>query len=256
MERNFSRSLQLVLKSEGGFSNNKTDPGHETNLGITLANFRAYIKPDGTVDDLKRLTVEQAAVCYRKQYWDKVAGDALPDGVDYAVFDYSVNSGVGRAARYLQSVVGAPMDGVIGPATLAAVAKMPAGVVIDRLCDARLAFLQSLGTWGTFGKGWSARVASVRKEALLMTAQGMPQSQQNGAPPATGPGTSVLNNTPASSGQLSVPQVSVPSSKPTPSKPVAKHVGIGVGAFAIGAALAQWWSDISAWAHHLIHSIF
>lgn len=37
---------------------------------------------------------------------------------------------------------------------------------------------------------------------------------------------------------------------PAPSKPVAKHVGLGVGAFAIGAALAQWWHQIVAFFHH------
>jgi hypothetical protein len=39
---------------------------------------------------------------------------------------------------------------------------------------------------------------------------------------------------------------------PAPSKPVAKHVGLGIGAFAIGAALARWWGDILAWIHHFL----
>lgn len=232
-DRNFNKSLQLVLKSEGGFVNIKADPGGATNLGITIATFRAYINPNGTVDDLKHLTVEQAGICYRKEYWDEVNGDQLPDGADYATFDFAVNSGPSRAARYLQSVVGAPMDGAIGPATLDAVAKMPVGVVIDRLCDARLAFLKSLGTWGTFGKGWSARVASVRKEALLMTAQ--PAQPASPAPAAPAPAPSTPPKAPAT---------------PAPSKPVAKHVGIGVGAFTIGAALAQWWHQIVAFFHY------
>ncbi len=233
MDRNFQRALALVLKSEGGWSDNPADPGGATMKGVTLATYRRYINPQGAKDDLRHITDAQLADVYKRQYWDAVAGDDLPDGVDYATFDFSVNSGPGRAARYLQSVVGAPLDGTIGPATLAAVAKLPSGVIIDRLCDARLAFLQSLGTWHTFGIGWSARVASVRKNALLMTAQApLAGSQQIGAPSATGPVTSVPNN-------------------PVPAKPL-KHVTIGVGGLAIGAVVARFWGEISAW----LHSIF
>lgn len=163
----------MVLKHEGGFSDHKEDPGGPTNLGITLANFRLYVKPNGTVADLKKLTKEQAATCYRRQYWDAVAGSELPDGIDLCVFDFAVNSGPSRAAKYLQSVVGAPQDGRVGPATLAAVrAKMLATVIHD-LCDKRMAFLKGLKTWKTFGKGWSRRVTDVRSEALKMAA---PQS--------------------------------------------------------------------------------
>ncbi|MER8464185.1 glycoside hydrolase family 108 protein [Mesorhizobium sp. M1396] len=171
MDRNFARALALVLKSEGLWSDNPADPGGATMKGVTLATFRAYIKPGGTKAELRAITDEQLSTCYRRRYWDAVVGAELPDGVDYAVFDFGVNSGPGRAAKYLQSVVGAAQDGRIGPATIAAVKTKPAGVIIDALCDARLAFLQRLPTWKTFGRGWSDRVRSVRADALKMTTQ-------------------------------------------------------------------------------------
>jgi lysozyme family protein len=171
MDRNFERALVLVLKSEGGWSDNPADPGGATMKGVTLANFRRYVKAAATKADLRRISDDQVATVYRRFYWDAVAGAELPDGIDYAVFDFAVNSGPGRAARYLQAVLGVGQDGRVGPATLAAVRAKPAGVVIDALCDARLAFLERLPTWPTFGKGWSARVASVRRDALLMSAQ-------------------------------------------------------------------------------------
>lgn len=236
MDRNFQRALSLVLKSEGGWSDSPADPGGATMKGVTLATFRRYINPQGSKDDLRHITDAQLAKVYREQYWNAVGGDQLPDGVDYATFDMAVNSGPGRAARYLQSVVHANMDGAIGADTLAAVSKMPAGVVIDRLCDARLAFLQSLGTWGTFGKGWSARVASVRTEALKMTAQ----TTQPAAPTPVQP-------SPAPTAPPKTPAAPVP-----PKTPVAKHVGIGVGAFAIGAAITNYWHELVAWIHHWI----
>lgn len=172
MDRNFNRSLQLVLKSEGGFVNLKADPGGATNLGITIATFRTYIKPNGTIEDLKNLTVEQAGVCYRRQYWDAICGAELPDGVDYATFDLAVNSGVGRAAQFLQEVVGATQDKKVGPETITLTKAKGAADVINDLCDARLAFLHRLPTWPTFGRGWSDRVKSVRAQAINMAAAG------------------------------------------------------------------------------------
>ncbi|MER8375736.1 glycosyl hydrolase 108 family protein [Mesorhizobium sp. M1406] len=171
MDRNFARALALVLKSEGGWSDNPADPGGATMKGVTLANFRRYVKADATKADLRSIGDAQLATIYRRFYWDAVLGAELPNGVDFAVFDFAVNSGPGRAAKYLQAAVGVAQDGRIGPATLAAVEAKPAGVIIDALCDARLAFLKRLPTWATFGRGWSDRIKSVRAQALLMSAQ-------------------------------------------------------------------------------------
>jgi lysozyme family protein len=176
MDRNFRRSLEIVLKHEGGFVNLKADPGGATNMGITIGTFRKYIKPGGTVEDLKKLTREQAAICYRKKYWDAISGAELPDGVDLVVFDFAVNSGPDRAAKYLQAIVGVPEDGKIGPATLKAVrGRMHAGI-INLYSDKRLAFLKGLKTWPTFGKGWAARVKATRIDALDMATRPTPEN--------------------------------------------------------------------------------
>lgn len=168
MDRNFARALSLVLKHEGGYVNHPKDPGGATNKGVTIGTFRRYVKSNGTVADLKAITNAQLATVYRKHYWDEVKGDDLPSGVDYAVFDFAVNSGPGRAARYLQACIGAPVDGAIGPKTVAATKKLPAAEIIDNLCDDRMEFLRALKTWPTFKNGWTSRVTGVRKEALLM----------------------------------------------------------------------------------------
>lgn len=170
MDRNFERALSLVLKHEGGWSDHPKDPGGATMKGVTLANFRRYIKPNATKEDLRRITDEQVATIYRRYYWDAVAGAELPGGIDYAVFDFAVNSGPARAAKYLQAVVGAKQDGKIGPATLKATRAMVRATVINDLCDRRMDFLRRLPTWGTFGRGWTSRVSGVRAEALKMAA--------------------------------------------------------------------------------------
>ena len=172
MNRNFARSLSLVLEHAGGWSDHPKDPGGATMKGVTLATFRRYVKQNATKADLRNITDEQLASIYKLQYWDAVAGDYLPDGVDYATFDFAVNSGPPRAAKYLQDVVSVAQDGEIGPATLKAV-KASTGV-IDKLCDDRMAFLKRLDTWPTFGKGWTRRVSGVRAEALKMAASSKP----------------------------------------------------------------------------------
>lgn len=174
MDRNFKRALSLVLEHEGGWSDHPSDPGGATMKGVTLSTFRKYVKPSGTKTDLRNITDDQLATVYRRQYWDAVAGAELPDGVDYAVFDFAVNSGPSRAAKFLQDVAGVTQDGRIGPATLKAIRAKMHATVIHELCDDRLAFLKRLKTWGTFGKGWSRRVTEVRSEALKMASTALP----------------------------------------------------------------------------------
>jgi len=176
MDRNFNRAVTATLKYEGGYVNHPSDPGGATNLGVTIANFRRYVKPNGTIADLKALTVDQAKAVYRRQYWDAVSGAELPDGVDFAVFDFGVNSGPDRAIKRLQKLAGVPQDGRIGPATLKAVRAIPHAKMIHDYQDERLAFLKGLKTWGTFGKGWGRRVQEVRSLALQMASAPIPQT--------------------------------------------------------------------------------
>jgi lysozyme family protein len=119
---------------------------------------------------MRALTPEVVAPLYKRKYWDAVRADDLVDGVDYCVFDVAVNSGPGRAIKFLQSSVGATPDGGFGPRTLAAVkeAEKDPARLIEMYCAKRLEFLQSLKTFETFGKGWSRRVAEVKEKALKM----------------------------------------------------------------------------------------
>jgi lysozyme family protein len=183
MDRNFQRALSLVLKHEGGWSDHRADPGGATMKGVTLANFRRYVKADATKDDLRQITDVQLATVYRRFYWDAVHGAELPDGVDYAVFDFAVNSGPGRAAKYLQGVVGVVQDGRIGPATIAATKAMMRATVINDLYDKRMKFLRGLKTWPTFGRGWTSRVSGVRADALKMAVEAAKPSHSKSPAP-------------------------------------------------------------------------
>jgi lysozyme family protein len=168
VKNNFDQCLALVLKSEGGFVNNPRDPGGMTNLGVTKATWEAWVGHTVTESEMRGLGPQDVAPLYKAQYWDKINGDALPYGVDYAVFDFCVNSGVNRAAKVLQQVCGVTQDGKIGAATIAACGNGNAREIATTVCEKRLAFLQSLSTYDTFGKGWANRVASVEQAAFSM----------------------------------------------------------------------------------------
>ena len=174
MLNDFDWADNLVLLSEGGYVNRASDPGGPTNLGVTIGTAQALhldINHDGTVDilDIKAMTKADAAKVYKHYYWDSVSADSLAAGLDYAVFDFSVNSGCGRAARYLQQILGmtgADVDGVIGPKTLALAAQRKSTDLINAVCDWRLTFLEHLPTFAEYGPGWKNRVASVRAASL------------------------------------------------------------------------------------------
>ena len=170
MKENFQKALDAVLHHEGGFVNPPKDPGGMTNLGCTKRVWEEWVGHPVDEKAMRALTPEDVAPLYKKKYWDAVRGDDLPDGVDYIVFDTAINSGPGRAIKFLQGCVGTDMDGALGPKTMAAVRAADPKQLVEDYAKRRLSFLQDLPTWGTFGKGWSRRVAEVENTASTMTA--------------------------------------------------------------------------------------
>lgn len=173
-QANFDKSLPLVLAHEGGYVNHPRDPGGATNKGVTQAVYDAYRLTKGLKKrSVKSITSPEVSEIYKSRYWDLAHCSEFPAGVDYAVFDYAVNSGVGKAIKDLQRTVNAfganrvkglvplKVDGIAGQDTKAAVEKCcdeDEEAFINSLCDRRMSFLKSLKTWGTFGKGWKRRV--------------------------------------------------------------------------------------------------
>ena len=168
MKDNFDEALKAVLHHEGGYVNHPSDPGGMTNLGCTKRVWEEWCGHEVDEKAMRALTPADVAPLYKAKYWDKIKGDELPAGVDYVVFDAAINSGPGRAAKWLQSCVGVEPDGGIGPKTLAAVAAFDAKTLVDDYAKRRLSFLMDLPTWPTFGKGWGRRVEEVRKAGLEM----------------------------------------------------------------------------------------
>ena len=111
--------------------------------------------------------------------------------VDYAVFDYAVNSGVGRAGKVLRRLVGlASNSSAMTDEVVAAVGRCDPKNLINAICDERLRFLHGLRTWSVFGNGWGRRVREVRAAALAMAAKapGKPRPASKPVPGAAAKG--------------------------------------------------------------------
>lgn len=223
---NYAACLAKVLRYEGGYVNDPHDPGGETNYGITIAVARA----NGYTGAMHAIPMELVRKIYKTKYWDAVQGDALPVGLDLAVFDFAVNSGVSRAKNMLAAI--GPQGGSMER--------------VDRYCDARLRFLKGLKIWARYGKGWASRVNDVRQTARAMALTPAPAEKPfSGAPnyegqaPGAAPGPGFT--------PIALPP---PAAKPEPTK---KRDGIAamILAFIVAAAAAAY-----TWAMEHLPEIF
>jgi len=178
-KQSFEAAMPHVFRHEGGYADHPSDPGGATKYGITRATLSGWRGRPVSKTDVRRLTRDEAAAIYRARYWTAVCGDGLPAGVDYCVFDASVNSGPARAAKWLQAAARVRQDGVVGPVTLAAATARDPKRLIEDICDVRLAFLRGLSNWAVFGRGWERRVADVRRAARAMARGSAPAEPDN-----------------------------------------------------------------------------
>ena len=171
MIENFDKVIAHTLHEEGGYVDNPKDPGGRTNLGVTQKVWEEWVGHPVEEKEMRGLTPADVTPLYQRKYWNACRCSELPAGLDLCVFDTAVNSGPGRAIKLLQSCLGVATDGAIGPNTIAAVSQFKASSLqhlIEDYCSARQAFLISLPTFATFGKGWTARVTRLKEAAIKL----------------------------------------------------------------------------------------
>ena len=147
---NFDRAFDIIIGHEGGYVNDPRDPGGETKYGISK---RAY--PN---EDIKNLTLDRAKELYKRDYWNALEAETLPDAARLMVFDCAVNCGVTAAKKLLQRSIGVKDDGIIGPATRRAIST--AVNLPMKFAGFWLQYYTDLPGWPTYGKGWTRRVAN------------------------------------------------------------------------------------------------
>lgn len=172
MIENWEKAFSEVLKSEGGYVNDPHDRGGETNLGVTKAAWSEYMGRPIADGEIKALTPDMVNTFYKIRYWDRCKCDNLPNGLDYAVFDFAVNGGVEASSKLLQRAVGVPDDGAIGAKTLEAVAKHDSKNLLAEFSNRKAKYYEQMvinhPEQQKFLKGWNNRIAAVQH-----TAEGM-----------------------------------------------------------------------------------
>jgi len=167
MKITFEDAVEIVLSKEGGFTANPNDSGNWTggrpNSGVlkgTKFGISAKSYPDLDIKGLKR---SQAVEIYRRDYWDKLRAEQLPDALRLTVFDMAVNAGISAAIKLLQQVCKVEEDGILGPVTISQA--QHAGLVaytkarVDFYKKATIAHPKNL----EFYNGWVKRALQIEK---------------------------------------------------------------------------------------------
>ncbi len=181
MKSNLPKVMDWVFLSEGGYAERNSEPGGAVNMGISFTALKDVWKRlkkdrEPTWEDLKALKrgnladakLDDAEDVYYGWFFDPICFDQLPSGVDYALVDLVVNSGVGGGLRATRKQLRFPPSGKMDPRLLWALKSRNSHVVIDAICDARLALMMSSQKWERFKDNWSGRVAKVRSRAHAM----------------------------------------------------------------------------------------
>jgi lysozyme family protein len=147
----FDDAFDRLIGHEGSYVNDSNDPGGETKWGISKRSYPHL--------NIATLTRDEARSIYRRDFWGRIHGDEMYDGLAFQVFDFAVNSGIETAVRYLQRSVGAADDGIWGDESQRATAAITESDAIMRLNGERLDFMTRLKNWPFHGKGWARRIA-------------------------------------------------------------------------------------------------
>lgn len=166
----FHRCFQAVIGHEGRFQNSPHDPGNWLDGKLIGTMWGLCARDYGHEVDIPTATLADAQRIYHRDFYRRANGDQLPNGITYATFDAAINTGLGNGIRFLQRAAGTVDDGIIGPATRAAVDRKTRGVeaIDDFLREyhaQRAKYYSELRTVDTFGLGWYRRVLEVHDRA-------------------------------------------------------------------------------------------
>jgi lysozyme family protein len=222
------------------------DPGGPTRYGITLKDARLHWKRDATANDVRLMPLSVALAIYKSKYWDAMNCDALPAGLDYTVMDYGVNSGTGRSGKVLRRLCALPDNtSRIDATVIDAVSKRDTLALIHAMNKERLAFLETLKIWSTYGRGWATRVRGVDSFSAQLAAN--PQIAADA--PTLKPTPPVLPG--ATEGPVPLPperpiEETGATKGMVPPPKVAKGTVTTAAGGAGGASAAHWWDWIAA----------
>jgi lysozyme family protein len=183
---------RMINQYEGPYCWDSGDPGGPTKYGITyidLAEHRGQKR--GTMAHwapiVHAMTLQEAEDIYASKYARALQFNTLKPGTDVVMFDYGVNSGIGRPIHVAQAMVKQKSSGTLSPAVVNAINQIDANKFVDTMCDERMHYLKNLHTWRKFGHGWTARVTDLRSYAKHLIATSLPPQIIQTPPPLQPP---------------------------------------------------------------------
>jgi lysozyme family protein len=173
VSEHFESSLSWVLAQEGGFA--KLAQDETTNLGVKQSTWEDWIKKKVSEQDMKKLTVGDVAPLYRKNYYEAAHCPQIAYPLSLAVFDFAVNSGVGRSLQVLSYLAGISLDTKMHGKLIEYVNEHPnPKAFVLQYLDARKNFLRTLRNYTLYGNGWEKRV--MRLQVHIIDLLDHPQS--------------------------------------------------------------------------------
>lgn len=184
----FQRSLNMLLRHEGGYVDHPADRGGPTNKGITEKTLRKFLRarhPSATDAEIEAVSLrdmsdELIAEIYYQGYWTPSRCVDLPnEALAALLFDAAVNHGARQAIRLMQQGAGMAAfdcDGLWGKRTRAAIATAGTDSVglIDGALVSRERFYRQIvqddPSQGVFLRGWMNRLAGLKAYVMPLLA--------------------------------------------------------------------------------------
>ena len=189
MADNFSIANKFTAQWEGGLTDHPADRGQITNYGVSLVFLSGLAETQSHRDTLERMGIRlpitrnviidlnetQAASLFRWQFWDRLKLDLIPLRPAVVLYDAAVNSGPSQSVKLAQRgynrcvTYGQPLvvDGIMGPATRAAMQQADTDKCLTAMLDEREKFFKAIvdnnPSQQVFLRGWINRVDDLRR---------------------------------------------------------------------------------------------
>lgn len=163
---NYKKAFIELIANEGEFKVDARDRMDWTSGKIGVGNLigTKYGISAGTYpnEDIPNLTLDRAALLYKRDWWDYFKGDSLPYAIGFNLLDAEVNHGHGVGVKFLQQALGftgKDVDGKVGPMTIGKLSVQNEDKLLLAFFGIRLRYFTQIKTWPTYGKGWANRIS-------------------------------------------------------------------------------------------------